>query len=88
MEIEIIMVELLDILDFILGALKGAAWQSMKKLYHPKMTKMLYFSECGGGVEQVFNESVILTVATVSAALALLMSCLSVIATLLFCKYK
>jgi len=45
-------------------------------------------SECGGGVKDIYKTSIELTVATVFTALALLASCLSVMSTLLFCKYS
>jgi len=45
-------------------------------------------SECGGGLREIVSISVLSTVATVFAGLALLASSLAVVATVLFCKYS
>lgn len=45
-------------------------------------------SECGGGVTKVSDISVEATISTVFAGLSLLASCLSVLTTVLFCKYR
>ena len=46
------------------------------------------YSECGGGLREVASLSVLSTVASVFAGLALLASSLAVAATVLFCKYR
>ena len=46
------------------------------------------YSECGGGLQEIVSISVLSTVATVFAGLALLASSLAVVATVLFCKYR
>ena len=46
------------------------------------------YSECGGGLREIVSISVLSTVATVFAGLALLASSLAVVATVLFCKYR
>ena len=61
-----------------------------EKVEYSKFSILNYccFSECGGGVKDIYKTSIELTVATVFTALALLASCLSVMSTLLFCKYR
>ena len=49
---------------------------------------MHLYSECGGGLREIVSISVLSTVATVFAGLALLASSLAVVATVLFCKYR
>ena len=60
---------------------------SKKSKDHISLVKILY-SECGGGLREIVSISVLSTVATVFAGLALLASSLAVVATVLFCKYR
>ena len=69
------------------GALEGERMKFKSKHFCGNLQNIVC-SECGGGVTKVSDISVEATISTVFAGLSLLASCLSVLTTVLFCKYR